>query len=825
MTYTFRCCDDGSGTTVGTIIHFDSVTILVDPGWNSEKVSYTDSVKYWSNIIPDVDIIILSQPTLECLGAYTLLYYNFLSHFISRIEVYSTLPVSNLGRISTIDFYTSKGIVGPFDTNQLDLEDIENSFDFITTLKYSQIVDWRSKYDGLSFIAYSAGGAPGGSIWCISTYVEKLIYARHWNHTRDSILNSASFLDSSGKPLSTLLRPSAIITTFNKFGSSTPYRRRSKIFLDSIKNGLNSNSSVIIPTEIGGNFLNLFVLVHDYLYETYRNSKSITFPILLVSYARGRILTYAKSMLEWLSASLLKTWELRDNRSPFELGDKFHVISPEEISKYPGSKIIFVSQVDTLIDDIISRLSSVEKMSVILTAKPLEENNVISKMYENFERKEGTGDGSTVSFTTSMTMQAVKLEPLKKKAQKDYITMIDERRKDFKEKEEKLKIELIQASKMANEFTSNDTKLKKLIGDSQNQAISNSLDINSDDEEDEDVDDNFSRILNGKGSKVAQFKKVEIPIDLHLTETSKHKMFPFKPRLEKKDDYGTVIDFSILIPKEQQQQEDLLKKRESSDEYNPNASNKRSHREGIINEENKSKTKENFDNIEYLNAQNKPSKRTLVPKEVIVNCHVTYVNLDGMVDQRSASVIIPSLKPRKVILLASNGPENKTPEKVFKKKNIEIVYSKLNTDLVLDTTIKALDISIDVELDQLLKWQKIGDDHTVAHVIGRLVKEMPQLAGQGRTTSRSKLVLKPITKSNKIHSSGTLSIGDVRLAELKRKLTEQNHVAEFKGEGMLVIDGEVAVRKINESETIIDGTPTETFDIVKKAVTDMLAKI
>ncbi|OXT09618.1 hypothetical protein B9K03_12250, partial [Rothia sp. Olga] len=67
--------------------------------------------------------------------------------------------------------------------------------------------------------------------------------------------------------------------------------------------------------------------------------------------------------------------------------------------------------------------------------------------------------------------------------------------------------------------------------------------------------------------------------------------------------------------------------------------------------------------------------------------------------------------------------------------------------------------------------------------------------------------------------------GDVRLAELKRKLTEQNYVAEFKGEGTLVIDDQVAVRKINDGETIIDGSPSELFDTVKTLVTDMLAKI
>lgn len=85
--------------------------------------------------------------------------------------------------------------------------------------------------------------------------------------------------------------------------------------------------------------------------------------------------------------------------------------------------------------------------------------------------------------------------------------------------------------------------------------------------------------------------------------------------------------------------------------------------------------------------------------------------------------------------------------------------------------------------------------------------------------------MKPLHGSSRSHKTGALSIGDVRLAQLKKLLTEKNYIAEFKGEGTLVINEKVAVRKINDAETIIDGTPSELFDTVKKLVTDMLAKI
>lgn len=341
MTYKYNCCDDGSGTTVGSVVRFDNVTLLIDPGWNPSKVSYEQCIKYWEKVIPEIDVIILSQPTIECLGAHSLLYYNFTSHFISRIQVYATLPVINLGRVSTIDSYASAGVIGPYDTNKLDLEDIEISFDHIVPLKYSQLVDLRSRYDGLTLLAYNAGVCPGGSIWCISTYSEKLVYAKRWNHTRDNILNAASILDATGKPLSTLMRPSAIITTLDRFGSSQPFKKRSKIFKDTLKKGLSSDGSVIIPVDMSGKFLDLFTQVHELLFESTKINAHTQVPVLILSYARGRTLTYAKSMLEWLSPSLLKTWENRNNTSPFEIGSRIKIIAPNELSKYPGSKICF----------------------------------------------------------------------------------------------------------------------------------------------------------------------------------------------------------------------------------------------------------------------------------------------------------------------------------------------------------------------------------------------------------------------------------------------------------------------------------------------------
>lgn len=829
MTYTVNCCDDGSKESVGTIVRFDNVTILIDPGWSSPDVSYEDSMKYWSSVISEVDLILLSQPSVESLGAYAALYYNFLAHFISRIEVYATLPVTNLGRAATIESYVARGLIGPYKSNRIELVDVEKAFDHIQALKYSQLADLRSKYDGLTLVAYSAGVSPGGSIWCISTYFEKLVYALRWNHTRSTILNSSSMLNQDGKPLSALMRPSAFITKFDRFGSPKPHGKRVKLFKEALKSVLGSNGSAMIPVEIGGNFLNLFVLAHDFLYECSRSRLYTQVPVLLVSYSRGRALTYARSMLEWLSASLLKIWEARDNRSPFDLGSRFHVVTPEELSKYSGPKICFVSQVDLLIDEVITKLCQAERTTIILTSVGNKDVRTLSALHRRWDlarEQHAFEEGKSLNFSESMSLKAIQLKPMTDNELEEYSNEIISRRNSREELETSVRKEAKLGEKSMGGFSMDGSQGKN---------------IGVDDEDDED-EDNLLSILKEKDSSNAVQSAVETPIDFLVQPGShpKHKIFPFQPVRIKTDDYGTFVDFNSLFSSPDG---DLNGKNDSAmegleeDEDPYELSEER--KEPVKKPRRETKRKraknaaESFDNIDYLNPLQNPVNRIESTTTVTVKCSLIFINLESLVDQRSTSVILPALKPRKALLLGPKDAQNAQSVDALQKRDVDIIEMPLNKPIEFVTSIKSIDISIDPELDSLLKWQRIGDNYTVAHVIGRLVKEKAQAnkaevtkpASKRNQHSRTKLVLKPLQSSFKAHTGGSLSIGDIRLADLKRRLTDQHHRAEFKGEGTLVVDGKVAVRKISDSETIVDGSPSELFYSVKNAITEMLAKI
>lgn len=843
MTYSFKCCDDGSGIASGSILRFDNVTILLDPGWSSYKVSYEDSVAFWSNIIAEVDIILISQPTTECLGAYTFLYYNFISHFISHIQVYATLPVANLGRVSTIEFYVTKGIIGPYQTNQLDIDDVEKAFDFIDVLKYSQLVDLRPKYDGLSLFAYNSGYAPGGAIWCITTYSEKLIYAPRWNHTRDTILNAANLLDNTGKPLSSLMRPSAIVTNFDHFGSSQPFRKRAKSFKDILKTKLSNNGNILIPVDIGGKFLDLFVLVHDFLYENGRNNKLANIPIVLLSYTKARSLTYAKSMTEWFSSISAKTWENRNQKTAFDLDTPFSVVDSNELANLKGPKICFVSNVETLVNDALSILGSDNNTLLVLTTDNRQEVPALHTIYDYW--KENNTESSiesanvlklnqkiTINTTTFKELQNEELDAylskLEQRKRKQLITEITTRKGLKKGAAVALPTNLASDEGQKTEVD--------LVDDITNTEDLEKLLEEEEEDEDEDNEDNLINILEDEDR--ADGIEESIPVDIIITPgvNNKHKIFPFQPLRQKKDDYGIVVKFDQFVPAEDKDDITPSKRHINGDNEEDmdddyvikEASNKKIKSDSV-----NQPTKETkfSDDINHLRNSNRPGIREFKATEVNLNMSLTFINMESLVDRRSCGVIWPLFKSRKLILMGPSNVQDKHVTGIITSKTMEVTSLAYNQSIDFDTTIKALDITISPELDALLKWQRISNDYTLAHVTGRLVKESAHQSSAvpvtDNTTSsgREKYVLKPLNGNVGVQTNGSLAIGDVRLIKLKQNLNATNHTAEFKGEGILVVDDKVIIRKISDSETIIDGPPSALFYSVKKLVMDMLAKI
>lgn len=101
-------------------------------------------------IAKQVDVVLFSHCDLPHLGAYP--YAR--SHLGMTCPVYSTIPIVNMGRICMYDLYQAK--TDELDFKTFSLEDVDNAFDKITSLRFSQPTALTGKMDMLSFFMLSS---------------------------------------------------------------------------------------------------------------------------------------------------------------------------------------------------------------------------------------------------------------------------------------------------------------------------------------------------------------------------------------------------------------------------------------------------------------------------------------------------------------------------------------------------------------------------------------------------------------------------------------------------------------------------------------------
>lgn len=130
-------------------------------------------------IAKQIDVVLISHSDLPHLGAYA--YAR--GHLGLQCPVYSTVPVVNMGKMCMYDIYQSKANEMEFTT--FSLEDVDNAFDKITSLRYSQPFALPGKCQGITITAYAAAHTVGGTIWKIKQDTNDIVYAVDYNHRKE----------------------------------------------------------------------------------------------------------------------------------------------------------------------------------------------------------------------------------------------------------------------------------------------------------------------------------------------------------------------------------------------------------------------------------------------------------------------------------------------------------------------------------------------------------------------------------------------------------------------------------------------------------------
>ncbi|KAF2807687.1 uncharacterized protein BDZ99DRAFT_572592 [Mytilinidion resinicola] len=235
-----------------------------------------------------------------------------------------------------------------------------------------------------------------------------------------------------------------------------------------------------------------------------------------------------------------------------------------------------------------------------------------------------------------------------------------------------------------------------------------------------------------------------------------------------------------------------------------------------------------------------PSKVVFSQQTIRLDCRISFVDFSGLHDKRSIQMLIPLIKPRKLILVSGEASETDdlavdcrqllnagSGEAIQGGVDVFTPLVGITVDASVDTN--AWTVKLSQSMVRRLHWQKVKGLGVVA-ITGRLEaasleskpeqgakKKLKTIEGESQDAQDGDeyeeamdttpvLDVVPANMAAATRSvAQPLHVGDLRLADLRKIMQASGMTAEFRGEGTLVINGTVAVRKSGTGKIEVDG--------------------
>ncbi|RKK99619.1 hypothetical protein BFJ68_g13123 [Fusarium oxysporum] len=318
------------------------VKVLVDLGW--DETFDVEKLKEIEKQVTTLSLILVTHATASHLAAYAHCCKNIPQ--FTRIPVYATRPVIDLGRTLIQDLYTSSpaaattipqssltesaySLTQTATTAQNLLlqsptnEEIARYFSLIQPLKYSQPHQplpspFSPPLNGLTITAYNSGHTLGGTIWHIQHGLESIVYAVDWNQARENVFAGAAWLGGAGgggaEVIEQLRKPTALICSSrgaDRTAQTGGRAKRDEQLIDTIKACVTRGGTVLIPVDSSARVLELsYLLEHAWRTDAASDAGVLkTAKLYLAGRNMSSTMRYARSMLEWMDESIVQEFE------------------------------------------------------------------------------------------------------------------------------------------------------------------------------------------------------------------------------------------------------------------------------------------------------------------------------------------------------------------------------------------------------------------------------------------------------------------------------------------------------------------------------------
>ncbi|KAI1851419.1 hypothetical protein JX266_003494 [Neoarthrinium moseri] len=350
------------------------------------------------------------------------------------------------------------------------------------------------------------------------------------------------------------------------------------------------------------------------------------------------------------------------------------------------------------------------------------------------------------------------------------------------------------------------------------------------------------------GPNILLKKKGTYDYDLR-GKSGRDALFPYPVSKKRGDDYGDLIRVEDFLKTEDQQDEghsgdhegkadsdaNLGKKRKWTDSApgkgQAAGSDKKQKLERVSDEFETALTDGPVDNElddipeEEEDTSTGPYKLTITTEKITVNLNIAFIDFSGIHDQRSLQMLIPLIQPRKLVLTGGTSSETDALSTDLPKliqAPLDIFTPDIGSSVDASADTNSYTVSLAPSLVKGLKWQDVGGVR-IATLVGRLsvtdeakdpVLEIPPaLATAGLVATQA---------------VAPFHVGDLRLANLRKDLRDSGYSTEFMGEGTLLVQNAVIVRKAATAGRIsveAAGWETDTVQMVRRLVYEKLAVV
>lgn len=901
--------------------------------------------------VPTLSLILVTHATASHLAAYAHCCKNI--PLFTRIPVYATRPVIDLGRTLIQDLYastpaaattipqsslsetaytfsktisTAQNLLLQSPTN----DEIARYFSLIQPLKYSQPHQpipspFSPPLNGLTITAYNSGHTLGGTIWHIQAGMESIVYAVDWNQARENVFAGAAWLGGAGgggaEVIEQLRKPTALICSSRGADRTAPTGgrvKRDEQLIDTIKTCVARGGTVLIPVDSSARVLELSYLLE----HAWRTDASSPDGVLKSAklYLAGRNMSstmrYARSMLEWMDDSIVQEFEAfaevqrkvngaseKKQGGPFDFkylrllerkAQIARLLSQGSGNVETEGRVILASDSSLewgLSKDLIKGIAKDSRNLVILTDKPGSPQNdtpSIARLLWDWwkERKDGVtteqgGSGENIDLVYSGGRDLEIKEAQRQALQGDELAVYQQWLATQRQ---------LQATQQSGGASALETSAD-VVDDASSESSSDSED---DDGEQQGKALNVSTTIGQAGRKHVVLKDEDLGINVLIKKKGvydfdsrgkkgRERSFPIAIRRKRNDDFGELIRPEDYLRAEEKEEdnadggnfaaddEKLGKKRKWDDVVkNATNTNKRPQmqRASSMDEVDGHEGGDGFvpdelDNVEDTEPEEPtgPSKLVYQTETITANLRIAFVDFSGRHDKRSLNMLIPLIQPRKLILVGGSREETlelaedcrktlnpDTGDQDNEGKRAVEVYTPEIGDLInasVDTN--AWVVKLADPLVKKIKWQNVRGLGIVT-ITGQLMatrtpspppeepsnkRQKTETSSTVLTTASATLPILDVLPSNLISAvrGQPLHVGDLRLADLRRAMQGAGHSAEFRGEGMLVVDGAVAVRKTAAGKVEVEsvGIPAlgrrTTLYEVRRVIYDNLAVV